>query len=189
MQICWSEKVAPCLRLMYWSWCSEPTGSISIALKSREQETSNLPCARSAAAPCYCTFYSTSLSQEQRTHPRYLSRQCLMIVPFSQPQHIDQKRFRALIRTIMTLQPPLFILLYMHGSLKYKHSKLFHGSFYVHFFPLKFFPTKISYNENFQIYSSLWICTCKCTQASTAGHPGMQNVHKEMQNDHAYSPW
>ena len=26
-------------------------------------------------APCYCTFYSTSPSQKQRTHSRYLSRQ------------------------------------------------------------------------------------------------------------------
>ena len=65
---------------------------------------------------------------------------CLMIVPFSQPQRIDQKRFRALIRTITTLQPPLFILLYMHGSLKYKHSKLFRGSFYIRtFLPPKIF--------------------------------------------------
>ena len=174
MQICWSEKVVPCLRLMYWSWCSEPTGSISIALKSREQETSNLPCARSAAAPCYCTFYSTSSLQEQRTHSRYLSRQMSYDCSFSQPQRIDQKRFRALIRTITTLQPLLFILLYMHGSLKYKHSKHFHGSFYVStFLPPKIVPNEISYNKNFQIYSSLWICTCKHTQASTAGHPAV----------------
>ena len=58
---------------------SESTGSISVALKSREHGTSNPPCARSAEyflrPVTVYTFYSTSPSQEQWTHPWYLSRQ------------------------------------------------------------------------------------------------------------------
>ena len=58
----------------------EPTGSLSVALKSREQRTSSPPSARSAEyflhpVPSYCTFYSTSPSQKQPTHPRHLSSQ------------------------------------------------------------------------------------------------------------------
>ena len=45
-----------------------------------------------------------------------------MIVPFSQPQCIDWKRFRALFRTPTTLQPPPPILLYTRGSLEYNIS-------------------------------------------------------------------
>ena len=45
-----------------------------------------------------------------------------MIVPFSQPQCIDWKRFRALFCTPTTLQPPPPILLYIRGSLEYNTS-------------------------------------------------------------------
>ena len=45
-----------------------------------------------------------------------------MIVPFSQPKRIDRKRFWALFRTPMTLQPPPPILLYIRGSLEYNNS-------------------------------------------------------------------
>ena len=45
-----------------------------------------------------------------------------MIVPFSQPQRIDRKRFWALFHTPTTLQPPPPILLYIRGSLKYNNS-------------------------------------------------------------------
>ena len=52
---------------------SEPMGSISVALKSREQGTSNVPCARSAEYLLHpVTVHSivaTSPSQKQRTHP------------------------------------------------------------------------------------------------------------------------
>ena len=59
---------------------SEPTctGSISIALKGREQGTyMSALCQVSWILPalCYCTFYSTLPSQKQRTHSWYLSRQ------------------------------------------------------------------------------------------------------------------
>ena len=40
---------------------------------------------------------------------------CPMVVPFSQPQHIDQKRFQALFRTPTPLQLPPHIL-YMRGT-------------------------------------------------------------------------
>jgi len=56
----------------------------------------------------------------ERTRDTF-SGKCRNIVPFSQPQCIDQECFRALFRIPMTLQPPLPILLYMCGSLKYSH--------------------------------------------------------------------
>ena len=50
---------------------SEPTGSISVALKSREQGTSSPPCARSAEyflrPVTVHSIVATSLSQKQRT--------------------------------------------------------------------------------------------------------------------------
>ena len=58
---------------------SEPMGSRSVPLKSREQGTSSPPYARSAEYFLHpVTVHSivaTSPSQQQRTHPRYLLRQ------------------------------------------------------------------------------------------------------------------
>ena len=58
---------------------SEPTGSISVALKSREQGTSSPPCAKSAEyflrPVTVHSIVATSPLQKQRTHPQYLSRQ------------------------------------------------------------------------------------------------------------------
>ena len=45
-----------------------------------------------------------------------------MIVPLSQPQRIDRKRFRALFCTPTILRPPPPILLYIRGRLKYNIS-------------------------------------------------------------------
>ena len=101
------------------------TRFISIALKSREQGTSSPPCARSAE------YFLRPVTVHSIVPPRRKNSElphdtfhgkCRMIVPFSQPQRIDQKYFQALFRTPTTLQPPLPILLYMRGSLKYNHS-------------------------------------------------------------------
>ena len=110
---------------------SEPTGSISIALKSGEQRTSSPPCAGSAEY--FVTVHSIVPPRRKNSeHTRNTFRgKCHMIVPFSQPQRIDRKCFRAPFHTPTTLQPPLAIFFYMRGSLKYNHffRKLFHGSF------------------------------------------------------------
>ena len=95
---------------------SEPTGSISVTLKSREQGTSSPPCARSVEyflRPV--TVHSiVATSRCKNSEPRC---QCPMIVPFSQPQRINRKCFRGLFHT-PTLQPPPPILLYIRGSLE-----------------------------------------------------------------------
>ena len=63
---------------------SEPTGSISIALKGREQGTYMSALCQVSwifPAPCYCTFYSTLPSQNSE-HTRDTFRgKCPMIVP------------------------------------------------------------------------------------------------------------
>ena len=95
---------------------SEPTGSISITLKSREQGTSSPPCARSAE---YFLRPVTvhSIVATSRCKNSELRCHCPMIVPFSQPQRINRKHFRGLFHT-PTLQPPPPILLYIRGSLE-----------------------------------------------------------------------
>ena len=98
---------------------SEPTGSISVALKSREQGTSSPPCARSAEyflrPVTVHSIVATSTSPKQRTRPRYLSRQIFYDTFFTATAY----RFRALFRTLTTLQPPPPILIYIHGSVEY----------------------------------------------------------------------
>ena len=69
------------IRNYFWpsNGLSERMGCIRLALKSRDQGTSSLPCVRSAEYfLCPVTVHSTvstSLSQKQRTHLRYLLRQ------------------------------------------------------------------------------------------------------------------
>ena len=61
-------------------------------------------------------FTSESPSQNSE-HTRDSSQgKCPMIVPFSQPQRIDRKRFRALFRIPTPLQKPLLTLLLSKNS-------------------------------------------------------------------------
>ena len=111
---------------------SEPTGSISIALKSREQGTSSLPCARSAEyflRPV--TLYSTSPSQDQQTHPQHLSRQMSYNSSFFTATEYRSEAFSGSLSHTKDSQTAACHIFYMRGSLKYNHSfwKLFHGSF------------------------------------------------------------
>ena len=111
---------------------SEPMGFIRIALKSREQRTSSPPCARSDDDSCYCTFYSTSSSQEQQTHPWYLSRQMSYDSSFFTATALSNRSVFGLSfarQRLSNCRLPYFF--YMRGSLKYNYSfrKLFHGSF------------------------------------------------------------
>ena len=57
------------------------------------------------------------------------------MIPFSQPQRIDLKRFRAIFRTLTTLQPPPPT--YVVASNTFPFENLFHGSY----FPECFFPS------------------------------------------------
>ena len=89
---------------------SEPTGSISIALKSREQGTSSPPCARQLNISCTLLHCIVPLHRKISEHTRDTFRgKCCMIVLFSQPQSINRKRFQALFRTPRTLKLPLAI--------------------------------------------------------------------------------
>ena len=78
-------------------------------------------------------------SRHKNSEPQY---QCPMIVPFSQQQRIDQKRFRGLFRIPMTLQPPPPHTLYSYvvvsnATLFFFPKKLFHGSYFLRtFLPL-----------------------------------------------------
>ena len=111
-------------------------------LKSREQGTSSLPCARSAEYFLHPvtvhSFYSTSPWQNSE-HTRDSFRGKCLFLPFSQPQCINRKRFWTLFCTPTPLQLPPPILHYIRGSLEYNNSfqKLFHGSYYLR----TFFPT------------------------------------------------
>ena len=70
-----------------------------------------------------------------------------MIVPFSQPQRIDRKRFRALFRTPTTLQPPppyFFIILYVVASNTFP----FENSSMAVTFSVRFFPCSSYDNTN-----------------------------------------
>ena len=89
---------------------SEPTGSISIALKSREQGTSSPPCARQLNISCTLLHCIVPPHRKISEHTRDTFRgKCCMIVLFSQPQSINRKRFQALFRTPRTLKLPLAI--------------------------------------------------------------------------------
>ena len=107
---------------------SEPTGSINIALKGREQGTLCPPCARSAEYFLRPVTVRSIVPYRRKNseHTRDTFRgKCPMIVPsFSQPQRIDRNRFRGLFRTPTTLQPPPPYFFYIRGSVEYL-SKIF----------------------------------------------------------------
>ena len=119
---------------------SEPTGSISIALKGREQGTLNVrlvPGQLNIPAPCYCTFYSTLPSQKQRTHLRYLSRQMSYDSSFlfTATAYRSEAFSGSLSHTNDSLTT-VSILLYIRCSLEYL-SKIFSTAVT---FSLRFFP-------------------------------------------------
>ena len=61
-------------------------------------------------------FTSESPSQNSEHTRDSFQDKCPMIVPFSQPQRIDRKRFRALFRTPTPFQKPLLTLLLSKNS-------------------------------------------------------------------------
>ena len=70
-------------------------------------------------APCYCTFYSTSPSQKQRTHSRYLSRQMSNDSSFVFHSHSVSigSVFGVSFHIPTTLQPPLpYFFIYVVAS-------------------------------------------------------------------------
>ena len=76
---------------------SVPTGSISIALKSREQGTSSPPCARQLNISCTLLHCIVPPHRKISEHTCDTFRgKCCMIVLFSQPQSINRKRFQTL---------------------------------------------------------------------------------------------
>ena len=116
---------------------SEPTGSISIALKGREQGTLCPPCARSAKyflRPVTVHSIVPHRRKNSETHSRYLSRQCPMIVPSF---FTATEAFTGFLSHTNDSPTTASILLYIHGSLEYL-SKIFSTAvtFSVRFFPL-----------------------------------------------------
>ena len=137
---------AQCSHLRLCSWfsnvyfrpsnrLSEPTGSISIALKeSRELYVRLVPGQLNISCACYCTFYSTLPSQKQRTHSQYLSRQMSHDSSFFTATAYRSEAFSGSLSHTNDSPTTTSILPYARGSLEY---------------PLKIFSTAVTFSIRF----------------------------------------
>ena len=117
---------------------SESMGSISVALKSRAGNFKSALCQVSwiFPAPCYCTFYSTSPSQEQRTHPRYLSRQMSYDSSFFTATAYWSEAFLGLsfAQWLSNRRLPYFFIYMVASNTAFPFEKLFHDSYFLRTF-------------------------------------------------------
>ena len=114
----------------------EPTGSVSIALKSRQQRTSSPPSGRSAEyslcpVPSYCTFYSTYPLQKQWTHPWHLSSQVSYDSSFLTATVYRSEAFSGslLYTNDSPTTAPILLIYVVASSATIPFEKLFHGSY------------------------------------------------------------